>query len=119
MKITSLQIFEFYLNLIETEQGHMSIFLRRYHFGWIQDLGHWIKRGLGGSDCLVPFRLSDLIWAVRSRSNGRSDRGEKLTMGVRVLTRCSQRVDVGGAPVTFRAGGGVERAQVITASSNA
>jgi hypothetical protein len=48
--------------------------IRRYRFGWIQDLGRWIKRGLGGTDCPVPFHLSDLIWAVQSGSNGRGER---------------------------------------------
>jgi hypothetical protein len=44
---------------------------------------------------------------------------EKLTVGVRVPRRCGQRKDIGDAPMTFRAGGGVDGAQVITVSSNA
>jgi hypothetical protein len=47
-----------------------------YPFGRIIDFVRWILWGLDGPDLRIPLRVSDLILATRSRSNGRGQRGE-------------------------------------------
>jgi hypothetical protein len=75
--------------------------------------------GLGGSDCPVPFRLSDLIWRYDLDLTDGVREGGEAHCGVRVSMRCVQSVDVGDASVAFRARGTVDGAQEITVSSNA
>jgi hypothetical protein len=41
-----------------------------YWFGWIRSGRHWILVDLGGQDQLIPLRVSDLLGALRSRSDG-------------------------------------------------
>jgi hypothetical protein len=54
------------------------VLIRRYRFGWIDDLGCRIKRRLSGSDLKIPVRLSHLSGTIGSWSGGqeRSERGE-------------------------------------------
>jgi hypothetical protein len=46
------------------------VLVRWYHFGRISILERWILRDLDGSDLVIPVQVSELLWTVRSRSNG-------------------------------------------------
>jgi hypothetical protein len=47
-----------------------------YRFGRICIFERWIQRDADGLDLIIPIRLSDLIFAIRSRSNGWGERLE-------------------------------------------
>jgi hypothetical protein len=62
--------------LFEHRQATWRVLISWYRFGWICTEGRRIKRETNAPDLRIPLRVSDLILATRSRSNGRGHRGE-------------------------------------------
>jgi hypothetical protein len=70
MDFTSFSTFEFYLNRFKRGQAMWLNPIGGYRFGRISNFSRRILWSLDGSDHPVPLQLSDLIWSLRSQSNG-------------------------------------------------
>jgi hypothetical protein len=49
------------------------VIIHRYQFGRIENVGRWILSESDAPDVPIPIRLSDLSWAIGSRSDGREE----------------------------------------------
>jgi hypothetical protein len=63
-------------NLFESGKATRRVLVGGYRFVWIGNEDCRIKRERNAPDLRIPLRVSDLILATRSGSNGRRQRGE-------------------------------------------
>jgi hypothetical protein len=79
-----------------------SVLIGRYPFGWITFYSHWILCDMDGPDLRIPLRVSDLILATRSGSNGRRQRGEGSPVEARVPSSAMRSRRRCRTPASFR-----------------
>jgi hypothetical protein len=109
-------LFEFYF---DPRLATWRFLIGGYLFGWISSAVRWIKRWLDALDRSVPIRLSESIWSVRSKSDGREESGrESHRLGFPAGRRrrgLIQALDDGDGPVVPGGDGGADGVRNIKA----